>query len=69
MGNWIEGNMGRVSPCPLCEEEEDTTEHVFKCGEIGEVIKIATVKDLQKGEKMLQVVDIFDVNEEKRREE
>ena len=62
---WIDGNVGKESPCPLCKEEMDTTEHVFACKEGGE--KKVTVKDLEKGEKMGNVVELFRQNEEKRR--
>ena len=67
MVSWVEENMGRVSFCPLCEEEKDTTEHVFSCSKMVDVNKTVTVKDLENGEKMMQVVELFDENEERRR--
>ena len=67
MVSWVEENMGRVSLCPLCEEEKDTTEHVFSCSKMVDVNKTVTVKDLENGEKMMQVVELFDENEERRR--
>ena len=67
MVSWIGENMGRVSLCPLCEEEKDTTEHVFSCSKMVDVNKTVTVKDLENGEKMMQVVELFDENEERRR--
>ena len=65
MIDWIGGNMGRVSSCPLCRREEDTTEHVFCCEEMGDT-KV-TIKNLEDGEKMAEVVELFKNNEEKRR--
>jgi hypothetical protein len=62
---WIDGNVGKQSPCPLCMREMDTTEHVFSCNEGGE--KEVTVKDLENGEKMRKVVELFKRNEERRR--
>ena len=51
--------------CPLCEKERDTTEHVFACEMMDN--KIVTVKDLENGEKMAEVVELFRQNEEERR--
>ena len=67
MVSWVEGNIGRVSLCPLCEEEKDTTEHVFCCGAMEDVNRSVTVKDMENGEKMMEVVELFDKNEERRR--
>ena len=38
MVSWIDGNMGRVSLCPLCNEDEDTTEHVFRCAGVEDML-------------------------------
>ena len=62
---WIEGNLGREAPCPLCHEEMDTTEHVFACRVGGK--EEVTVKDLEKGERMNMVVELFQENEKRRR--
>ena len=65
MVEWIAGNMGEESLCPLCEKECDTTEHVFACEKLEN--KVVTVKDLENGEKMMEVVNLFKRNEERRR--
>ena len=67
MVSWIDGNMGRVSLCPLCNEDEDTTEHVFRCAGVEDINMTVTVKDMENGEKMKQVVELFEVNEQRRR--
>ena len=64
---WIDGNMGRVSLCPLCNEDEDTTEHVFRCAGVEDINKSVSVKDMENGERMKQVVELFEVNEQRRR--
>ena len=65
MIDWISGNMGRASTCPLCMREEDTTEHVFCCEEMEDAN--VTVKNLEDGEKMTEVVERFKNMEERRR--
>ena len=45
----------------------DTTEHVFHCGGVRNEEKV-TVKDLEKGERMKDIVKLFKRSEEKRRE-
>lgn len=67
MVSWVEGNMGKAYPCPLCEEELDTTEHVFRCNATRDGSEDVTVEDLCNGEKMRQVVELFDENEARRR--
>ena len=66
MTNWIEGNFGKVRMCPLCANGEDTTEHVFNC-EATENKMAVTVKDLENGERMKNVVELFKAGEENRR--
>ena len=66
MTNWIEGNFGKVRMCPLCANGEDTTEHVFNC-EATENKMAVTVKDLENGEHMKNVVELFKAGEENRR--
>ena len=61
----IGGNMGRASTCPLCMREEDTTEHVFCCEDMEDTN--VTVKNLEDGERMAEVVELFMNNEERRR--
>ena len=63
MVDWIESNYGRCGSCPLCGDE-DTTEHVFVCSERSGV----SVKDLENGEKMDKIVELFKVTEVNRRE-
>ena len=65
MVEWIAGNMGEESLCPLCEKEKDTTEHVFACEKLEN--NVVTVKDLENGEKMTEIVKLFKRNEEERR--
>ena len=65
MVEWVEKNYGKTSKCNLCGEW-DSTEHVFDC--MGNVnTKRVTVKDLENGEKMKDIVDLFKSAEEKRR--
>ena len=68
MVEWIDDNLGQESVCPLCREEKDTTEHVFACRE-GQNIHGVTVKNLEDGENMGKIVELFKGNEERRREE
>ena len=68
MIEWIEGNMGREVCCPLCQSELDTTEHVFAC--VGsENDTNLTVKDLEEGRRMKEIVELFSTNEQNRREQ
>ena len=66
MVDWIETNYGRNGVCPLCGEE-DTTEHVFECEHGGRDSGVS-VKDMEMGENMDKVVELFKVTETKRRE-
>ena len=75
MVNWIGGNYGVRRPCDLCGEE-DTTEHVFACNggeqnDAGEESKsvTVTVKDLENGQSMRRIIELFRRTEEKRKEE
>ena len=65
MVEWIEGNVGKEAPCPLCYRGMDTTEHVFACKEMGEWG--VTVKDLENGTQMMNIVEMFRENEDRRR--
>ena len=67
MVDWIAENIGEQRPCPLCQEEMDTTEHVFGCGAMGK--NSPTVKDLEEGKRMVEIVELFRGNELKRREQ
>ena len=66
MVEWIDENYGQSSGCIMCGEA-DTTEHVFHCGGVRNEEKV-TVKDLEKGERMKDIVKLFKRSEEKRRE-
>ena len=57
MVDWIETNYGVAGVCPLCGEE-DSTEHVFWCEHGGSESGV-TVKDLEDGQKMDKIVDLF----------
>ena len=65
MVEWIDGNMGKETACPLCKQEADTTEHVFVCEDMGN--ETVSVGDMEDGEKMMEVVNLFKRNEERRR--
>ena len=67
MIEWIGDNVGEEVSCPLCGEH-DTTEHVFVCG--GSVNETGvTVKDLEEGQRMKEIVELFAKNEQKRRQQ
>ena len=66
MVEWIDGNFGGKDGCPLCEEKEDITEHMFEC--MLSMEHQVTVKDLEEGKSMMEVVGLFRRNEETRRE-
>ena len=65
MVDWIESNYGRSGVCPLCGEE-DSTEHVFGCN-YGEGLGVS-IMDLETGENMGKIVELFRVTETNRRE-
>ena len=67
MLEWIEGNFGKETKCPLCKQENDTTEHVFVCEEMEREDWDINVRNLEKGEKMEEIVKLFRKNEEKRK--
>ena len=52
--------------CPLCETEDDTTEHVLKCGEDRDRKQRNAKNDT--GEKWEEIVQIFRENKRKREE-
>ena len=64
MVEWVDDNYGLNDCCNLCGEH-NTTEHVFAC-EIIEDVHV-TVKDLEQGEKMEEVVKLFKTAENERR--
>ena len=66
MISWVEDNVGVKGTCPLCNEE-DSTEHVFCC-EAVENKQNVTVRDLERGEMMKEIVELFEETEERRRE-
>ena len=66
MISWVEDNVGDKGTCPLCNEE-DSTEHVFCC-EAVENKQNVTVRDLERGEMMKEIVELFEETEERRRE-
>ena len=67
MVEWIAGNIGEKSPCPLCTLELDTTEHVFDC-ESSRNESGLSVRDLEEGRRMKEIVNLFRNNEHERRE-
>ena len=66
MIGWIDDNYGGNGRCPLCGEM-DSTEHVFACAEI-ENEEMVSVKNLEEGERMVEIVELFKCTEQKRRE-
>ena len=66
MVEWVQGNIGKDEGCPLCGEA-DTTEHVFTC-EGSNNFGGVTVKNLEEGSRMQEIVEMFERNEKKRRE-
>ena len=66
MVEWVAGNFGEQERCPVCEVEVDTTEHVLRCG-IAEERQV-TIKDLEEGKSMAEIVRVFRRTEEKRKE-
>jgi hypothetical protein len=66
MVEWIDRNFGGNDGFPLCGEKEDTTEHVFECRMSGE--HNVTVKDLEEGKSMMEILELFRKNEEMRKE-
>ena len=64
MVDWIGSNFGKEDRCPVCGEE-DTTEHVFECGTTTETV---TLKNLEEGRAMADIVRHFRETEEIRKE-
>ena len=60
MVDWIGSNFGKEDRCPVCGEE-DTTEHVFECGTTTETV---TLKNLEEGRAMADIVRHFRETEE-----
>ena len=61
----ITHNYGTRKSCILCEDKNDTTEHAFECTR--RCNKEVTVRDLQEGDKMEEIVDMFlDLEKQKR---
>ena len=65
MVEWVQRNYGGRGECPMCGEE-DTTEHVFSC-EYGNRRADVCVKDLENGQKMDKIVQLFKETEDCRR--
>ena len=65
MVEWVAGNFGEQEKCPVCEVELDTTEHVLRCS--AEETPV-TIKDLEEGKSMAEIVRVFRKTEEKREE-
>ncbi len=69
MVDWIGDNFGRNRTCILCEEQKDTTEHVFQCNKLKQTSANPVVlADLKNGRRMKEIVELFNVMERKRRE-
>ena len=66
MVEWIDGNIGMDSCCPLCGNGGDTTEHVFACAAVDNPGNV-TVLDLENGVKMKEIVELFNRSEAARR--
>ena len=66
MSEFIGGNFGeKNSLCTLCNQP-DSTEHVFQCCGVANEANV-TVDDLRNGERMNEIVCLFDRTEEERR--
>ena len=65
MVEWVAGNFGEQEKCPVCEVELDTTEHVLRCN--AEETPV-TIKDLEDGKSMAEIVRVFRKTEKKRKE-
>ena len=66
-GNY-KGNLTLSRPCPLCEEVNDTTEHLVSCSKLN--VKGFTSEDLKDNsniEKWRQINELVTHNMEKRR--
>ena len=66
MVEWIQPNYGEKGECPLCGEE-DSTEHIFSCDYVSRGSGVS-VKDLENGQNMDQILQLFNKTEECRRE-
>ena len=64
MVDWIGGNYGKDEGCPVCGGE-DTTEHVFSCGKMAESV---TLKNLEEGKAMADIVHHFRETEKTRKD-
>ena len=67
MIEWVDDNYGTNDFCYLCEQL-NTTEHVFACKQIVKDINVS-VKDLEQGQKMNEIVKLFKVTEDERKKE
>ena len=55
-------------PCPLCKREDDTTEHLILCGEVGnDNITLEDLSDQDNVELWSQINEVIKNNVEKRR--
>ena len=66
MIDWIGDNFGRNRKCILCNEQKDTTEHVFQCKELKQTNPVV-LEDLENGRRMNDIVELFNEMERKRR--
>ena len=62
----ITHNFGTKKNCLVCEEENDTTEHVFECVGLG--THDLTVENLKQGTRMQEVVELFRKMEDERKD-
>ena len=69
MTKYLDGNIGQKTSCKLCEEGEETTEHVFDCKAIDNTDKLKT-EDLTQTDtnKMTKIVKLFKKYEEAKKE-
>jgi hypothetical protein len=61
---FIKTNYGMKGSCPLCGQA-DSTEHVFLCGHTDSEVDV-DVSDLEKGERMVQIVRLFNKTKDER---
>ena len=66
MEEYIADNYGKKQDCTLCNNT-DNTEHVFICKKLPNHNNVST-DDMEKGEKMEEIVELFEIMEGKRRE-
>ena len=62
----VTNNFHAYSSCLLCGHKDDTTEHVFECGALGD--HGLSVENLQQGTEMRGVVQLFNKMEMQKRD-